>query len=489
MTELNRLTISQAREGLKNKDFSAVELTQGYIDACEKHRDLNAYITETPEIALAQAAESDKRIAAGEAGKMEGIPIALKDLYCTRGVRTTAASRMLENFIPPYESTVSGNLFAQGAVMLGKASMDEFAMGSANVTSHFGNVINPWKSNKHDKPLAPGGSSGGSASAVSGFLCAGATGSDTGGSIRQPCSFTGTVGIKPTYGRCSRWGMIAYASSLDQAGPMTRSVRDAAIMLESMAGFDEKDSTSANKPVPEWSVSINANVKGKRIGIPKEYRMDEVSEDIKSLWDKGIDLLKSSGAEIVDISLLHTKYALPAYYILTPAEASSNLARYDGVRYGHRTEAAVGSLDEMYELTRAEGFGDEVKRRMIIGTYVLSHGYYDAYYKKAQRIRTLIARDFTAAFEKVDAILTPTTPLAPFPIGERMDDPVSMFINDLLAVPASLAGLPAMSVPAGLDSDGLPLGLQIIGPVFDEQVVFDVGAALEEAVEFNQTPF
>ena len=489
MSELNKLTLHEARNGLKNKDFSAVDLTKSYIQACEKYKKLNAFITETHEIALKQARESDKALSGkGRPGLLEGIPIGIKDLFCTKGTLTTAASKMLGNFIPPYESTVTANLFARGAVMIGKTSMDEFAMGSANITSHYGNVINPWKRSGDNKDLVPGGSSGGSASAVSAFMCAGALGSDTGGSIRQPCAFTGIVGMKPTYGRCSRWGMVAYASSLDQAGVMARSVQDSAIMLESIAGFDEKDSTSANIPVPHWEKEIKTDVKGLRIGIPREYNVKSLPEDIKALWEKGTMWLKDAGAEIVEISLPNTEYALPTYYIIAPAEASSNLARYDGVRYGHRTTNDIASIDDMYEKTRAEGFGAEVKTRIMMGTYVLSHGYYDAYYKKAQKVRRLIAEDFRKVFEKVDAILTPTTPIAPFPIGERTDDPVSMYINDLLVVPASLAGLPAMSVPAGLNSEGLPLGLQIIGNAFDEQTVFNIGSAIEEAADFKATP-
>lgn len=489
MSELNKLTITQAREGLKRKEFSSVELTKSYISAMEKHKNLNAYITETAELAYAQAKESDEAFAGKDrVGLLEGIPLGVKDLFCTKGTLTTAASKMLHNFVPPYESTVTKHLFDNGAVMLGKTNLDEFAMGSANVTSHFGNVINPWKRRSDNKNLVPGGSSGGSAAALAAFLCAGALGTDTGGSIRQPCAFTGTVGIKPTYGRCSRWGIVAYASSLDQAGPMARNVQDAAIMLEAMAGFDDKDSTSANVPVPHWEKEINPNLKGKKIGVPREYDVEGLPSEIKATWEKGAVWLKEAGAEIIEISLPHTEHALPTYYIISPAEASSNLARYDGVRFGHRTDSEVSSLDDMYAKTRAEGFGEEVRMRMLIGTYVLSHGYYDAYYKKAQKVRSLIAQDFKKAFEKVDAILTPTTPLAPFAIGERMDDPVAMFINDLLVVPASLAGLPAMSLPAGLNSEGLPLGLQIIGPAFNEQTVFDVGSALEKAAAFKETP-
>jgi len=486
---LTKLSISDAISGLKNKDFSSVELAQSYIKNCEEQRDLNAYIVETPEIALKQAAVSDKKIASGNAGLLEGIPIGVKDLFCTKNVQTTAASHILEGFTPTYESTVTANMFAQGAVMLGKTNLDEFAMGSANITSHFGNVKNPWKRNDAIADLVPGGSSGGSSAATAAFLCAGSLGTDTGGSIRQPAAFTGTVGIKPTYGRCSRWGTIAYASSLDQAGPITRTVKDAAIMLQSIAGFDAKDSTSVNKDVPNWAAEISADMKGKKIGIPKEYMAEGMPSEIKELWEKGAKWLADAGAEIVDISLKHTKYALPTYYIVAPAEASSNLARYDGVRYGHRTKQEIKSLDDMYEMTRAEGFGDEVKRRIMIGTYVLSHGYYDAYYIKAQKVRTLIARDFEKAYEQVDAILTPTTPSAAFAIGEKSDDPVKMYLNDIFTVPASLAGIPGMSVPAGLSSEGLPLGLQIIGKAFDEQTVFNVGSAIEKAANFKADPF
>ncbi len=482
---LIKLTIAEAKDGLANKEFSAVELADDYIKACEKGREYNAYITETPDIALKQAAESDKKIADGTARKMEGIPVGVKDLFCTKGVLTTAASHILDGFTPTYESTVTSNLFANGAVMLGKTNLDEFAMGSANTNSYYGNVINPWKRNNDDSNLVAGGSSGGSAAAVAASMCLGSLGTDTGGSIRQPAAFTGTVGIKPTYGRCSRWGTIAFASSLDQAGVFTKTVRDAAIMLESIAGFDKKDSTSVDKFVPNWESELTSNVKGKKIGIPKEYLSDNMSSEIKELWEQGAKWLKEAGAEIIDITLPHTKYALPAYYIIAPAEASSNLSRYDGVRYGHRTLEKITSLDDMYERTRAEGFGDEVKRRIMIGTYVLSHGYYDAYYIKAQKIRTLIAEDFRKAFENVDAILTPTTPTPAFAIGENQDDPVAMYLNDLFTVPASMAGIPGISIPAGLSSEGTPLGLQILGKAFDEQMVFDVASAIEKAAGFR----
>ena len=453
MTELTKFTLKQVHDGLKAKKFSAKELTQAYIDAYEKHRNLNAYIVETPELALDQAEASDKKLAEGKGRKLEGIPLAIKDLFCTQGVQTTAASYILEGFTPTYESTITRNLWQEGAVMLGKTNLDEFAMGSANITSYYGNVINPWKRKLDGKDTVPGGSSGGSAAAVAAFLCAGAIGTDTGGSIRQPASFTGTVGMKPTYGRCSRWGTIAFASSLDQAGPMTRTVQDAAIMLEAMAGFDAKDSTSVDIAVENWEAGLSTNMKGKKIGIPAEYQVDGMPEEIKKLWEQGAAWLQDAGAELIDISLPHTKYALPAYYIVAPAEASSNLARYDGVRYGHRTSKPFSSLDEMYELTRAEGFGAEVKRRVMIGTYVLSHGYYDAYYLQAQKLRTLIARDFQQAFEQVDAILTPTAPSSAFAIGEKMNDPVQMYLNDVFTVPASMAGMPGISIPSGLASE------------------------------------
>ncbi len=483
---LRKLTIEQAKEGLKAKKFSAVELAKSYIDAAQNSKS-NSFITLTPEIALKQAEESDKRIASGNMGLVEGVPIAMKDLYCTKGARTTAASKILNNFVPQYESFVSNNLFTQGAVMVGKANLDEFAMGSANITSHFGNVLNPWKDkNNADKKLVPGGSSGGSAAAVAEDISIASTGTDTGGSIRQPAAFCGITGIKPTYGRCSRWGVIAFASSLDQAGPFAKTVKDSALMLQSMVGYDKNDSTSVNKPVPNWYGSINGSLKGKKIGIPKEYNVDGVPAEITAIWQKGAQWLKEQGAEIVDISLPHTKYALPVYYIIAPAECSSNLARYDGVRYGHRTEQKYSTLDEMYEKTRAEGFGDEVKRRIMIGTYVLSHGYYDAYYIRAQKIRTLIARDFEEAFKQVDAILTPTAPSSAFAIGENQDDPVKMYLNDVFTIPTSLAGLPGISVPAGLDSNGLPLGLQVIANAWDEQSCFDVAFALEQAANFKR---
>ena len=481
------MTIAEAGAALTARKISAVELTTAHNAAVAAlNPRLNAFITVTPELALEQARAADARIAAGNAGPLTGIPLAIKDLFCTAGVRTTAASKILEPFIPPYESTVTQQLLDAGAVFLGKANLDEFAMGSSNITSGYGPVENPWKRHGSDAKLVPGGSSGGSAAAVAARMALGATGTDTGGSIRQPAAFTGLAGIKPTYGRCSRFGIIAFASSLDQAGPMARTVEDCAILLQAMAGFDAKDSTSAERVVPDFRAAGAKNVKGLRIGIPAEYRMDGMSAEISALWEKGITWLREQGAEIVDISLPHTKYGLPVYYIVAPAEASSNLARYDGVRFGTRVDGE--DLIDMYERTRAAGFGAEVKRRIMIGTYVLSHGYYDAYYLKAQKIRALILRDFTNAFDKVDAILTPTAPSAAFGIGEKMDDPVTMYLNDVFTVPASLAGVPAMSVPAGLSAEGLPLGLQVIGKHFDEETVFAVSAALEKAAGFTAVP-
>ena len=469
MGALTDLDIARARDGLAGGEYSSETLTRAHIEAVEAARNLNAYITETPEIALARAKESDARRAKGEAlGAMDGIPIAVKDLFCTEGVPTTAGSHILDGFVPTYESTVTEKLKAAGAVMLGKTNLDEFAMGSACVTSHFGAAKNPCKG-PDGKDLVPGGSSGGSASAVAARTCLGAIGTDTGGSIRQPASFCGIVGLKPTYGRCSRWGIVAFASSLDQAGPMTRTVRDAAIMLTAMAGHDPKDSTSAPIEAVDFETALNRRIKGLRVGIPKEYRVEGMPEKIDELWENGASLLRGAGAETVEVSLAHTKYALPAYYIVAPAEASSNLARYDGVRYGLRVPGQ--SLDEMYENTRGRGFGKEVRRRVLIGTYVLSAGYYDAYYLKAQKVRMLIAEDFRKAFETVDVLLTPTAPSAAFPIGEKMDDPIAMYLNDVFTVPASLAGLPAVSVPAGGDNFGLPLGLQFIGRPFDEETV------------------
>lgn len=481
MTKLTELTIEKAKTGLLKKEFSAKELTEAHLDAMAKNRDLNAYIVETPEIALAQAAESDKKIASGNPGLLEGIPIAVKDLFCTKGVHSQSCSKILKGFKPEYESTVTANMFAQGAVMLGKTNMDEMAMGSANTSSCYGPVKNPWN---HE--LVPGGSSGGSAAAVAADIALAALGSDTGGSIRQPAAFTGIVGMKPTYGRCSRWGMIAFASSLDQAGPMGKSVKDTALLLQSIAGHDKKDSTSANIPVPDFAAACKGDVKGKKIGIPKEYRVDGTPQEITDLWDKGAKMLEDAGAEIIDISLPHSKYALPTYYIIAPAEASSNLARYDGVRYGLRVDGE--SLDEMYENTRAEGFGPEVKRRILIGTYVLSAGYYDAYYKKAQRVRTLIVEDFKKAFEKVDAILTPTTPSEAFKIGVKVEDPITMYLNDLFTVAASLAGLPSLALPLGLSKNGLPLGLQLITGTLQEEKLFNIAQGLENAANFTSKP-
>ena len=487
MTSLTSLTMAEALKGLDAKDFTSVELTQAHIDAMAAAKELNCFITETPELALEQAAAADKRRAEGNARDLDGIPIAMKDLFCTEGVQTTAASHILEGFKPQYESTVSQNLLDAGTVMLGKANLDEFAMGSSNTSSYFGNVINPWKANGgSNADLVPGGSSGGSAAAVAARIAMASTGTDTGGSIRQPAAFCGITGIKPTYGRCSRWGIVAFSSSLDQAGAFGRSVEDTALLLKSMAGFDPKDSTSAQKDVPDFAAAITGDVKGLKIGIPKEYRVDGMPEEIEKMWQDGIAMMKDAGAQIVDVSLPHTKYALPTYYIIAPAECSSNLARYDGVRYGLRVEGK--DLNETYENTRAEGFGDEVKRRIMIGTYALSSGYYDAYYIKAQKVRRLIAEDFMKAYEQCDALLTPTAPSAAFAIGENEDDPIKMYLNDVFTVPASLAGLPGMSVPTGLNAQGLPLGLQIIGKPWDEETVLRVGGALEKAANFTAEP-
>ncbi len=489
MTNLTHLTLAEALKGLENKDFTSVEITQAHLDAMESMRHLNAYVIETPEIALAQAKASDDRRAKGNAGPLDGAPISVKDVFCTKEVQTTASSHILEGFIPKYESTVTQNIFNDGVVMLGKTNMDEFAMGASTTTSYFGNTINPWK-NKSDpgKDLVPGGSSGGSAASVAARMALGSLGSDTNGSIRQPSSFCGITGIKPTYGRCSRWGIVAFASSLDQAGVFGRTVEDCALLLKSVCGHDPKDSTSAKIDVPDWPklLSSNQGVKGLRIGIPKEFRVDGMPDEIEKIWQQGIDWLKDEGAEIVDISLPHSTYSVPAYYIIAPAEASSNLARYDGVRYGLREDGE--DLIETYEKTRAAGFGDEVKRRIMIGTYVLSAGYYDAYYIKAQKIRRLIVEDFQKAFEKCDALLAPTSPSVAFPIGEKLDDPVKMYLEDVFTSPASLAGLPGMSVPAGLNADGLPLGLQIIGRQWDEEMVLRVGAAVEKAANFSAIP-
>jgi aspartyl-tRNA(Asn)/glutamyl-tRNA(Gln) amidotransferase subunit A len=480
-------TLADAREAVRAKKISSRELTGAFMQAVEGARGLNAFVTETPEHALAMAAESDARLAKGEARPLEGLPLAIKDLFCTKGVRTTAGSNILSNFVPPYESTVTQNLWDAGAVMLGKTNMDEFAMGSSNETSHYKPVINPWRARNSNQSLVPGGSSGGSAAAVAGHLCLAATGTDTGGSIRQPAALTGSVGLKPTYGRCSRWGIVAFASSLDQAGPMTRTVRDAAILLKAMASVDRRDSTSVDVPVPDYEMNLEAGVKGLRVGIPKEYRIDGAPPEIDALWAKGAEWLKAAGAELVEVSLPHTKYALPAYYIVAPAEASSNLARYDGVRYGHRTAQAKDILD-LYERSRAEGFGAEVRRRILIGTYVLSAGYYDAYYTRAQKLRTLIARDFTEAFEHCDVLLTPATPGPAFALGEKSADPVAMYLNDVFTVTVNLAGLPAISVPSGLAANGLPLGLQIIGKAFDEGTVLRVGRSVEQAADFRAKP-
>ncbi len=486
MADLTTLTLAAARDGIKAKTFSATELTQAHLKAVEQTRALNAFITETPELALKQAAASDAKLAKGEAGALEGLPLGIKDLFCTEGVRTTAASKILSNFVPQYESTITAKLLKAGAVTVGKTNLDEFAMGSSNMTSHFGAVENPWRRAGDNRPLVPGGSSGGSAAAVAARSCLGATGTDTGGSIRQPAAFCGIVGIKPTYGRCSRWGVVAFASSLDQAGPFARTVQDCAILLREMSGFDPKDSTSANIPVPDFEAALTGDIRGLKIGIPKEYRMEGMSAEIDALWQKGIAMLKDAGAEAVEVSLPHTKYALPCYYILAPAEASSNLARYDGVRFGLR--APGSSIEELYENTRAEGFGKEVRRRILIGTYVLSAGYYDAYYRKAQRVRALIAQDFETAFQKVDAILTPTAPSAAFAMGEKSDDPIAMYLNDVFTVTTNLAGLPGISVPAGLSAEGLPLGLQLIGKTFDEAGLLKIAGVLEKQVAFTATP-
>ena len=490
MTQPTHMTLAEARDALKAKKISAVELTQAHLDAIAKHNPaLNAYVHHTPEIAMTQACAADDKLARGEAGLLEGIPIGVKDLFCTKGVNSQAASHILDGFKPEYESTVTCKLFAEGAVMLGKLNMDEFAMGSGNITSHYGPVINPWKrKDAPEKQLVPGGSSGGSSAAVAARLGFMATGTDTGGSIRQPAAFTGIVGIKPTYGRCSRWGIIAFASSLDQAGPMTRTVRDAAISLQAMAGHDPKDSTSAIRSVPDFEAVLGQGVKGLRIGIPKEYRVDGMSAEIAAEWDKGAKLLKEAGAEIVEVSLPHTKYALTTYYIIAPAECSSNLARYDGVRFGLRVTEEGDNLNDMYEKTRAAGFGAEVKRRILIGTYVLSAGYYDAYYKKAQKVRALIAQDFKNAFEKCDVLLTPTAPTDAFAIGENQDDPVAMYMNDIFTIPASMAGLPGLALPTGLSRNGLPLGLQLIGRAFDEETVFKVADTLERSLNFTAAP-
>jgi aspartyl-tRNA(Asn)/glutamyl-tRNA(Gln) amidotransferase subunit A len=489
MAELNSLTLTQLRDGFRAGEFSAREISESFNAAVRAAKSLNVYTVETPDDALACADAADSARQSGELKPLSGIPLGIKDLFATVSVDTTSGSRILSGFKPPYESTVSAKLRDAGAGMLGKLNMDEFAMGSSNETSAYGPVISPWKRNDGgNAALTPGGSSGGSAAAVAAGLAPGVTGTDTGGSIRQPAAFTGITGIKPTYGRCSRWGIVSFASSLDQAGPMAHTVRDCAILLEAMSGFDPKDATSLDAPVPAWEQGLSSDLKGKRVGIPKEYRIEGVPAEINALWDQGITWLKDAGAEVVEISLPHTKYALPTYYIIAPAEASSNLARYDGVRYGLREVPEGGNLDAMYAATRAAGFGAEVKRRIMIGTYVLSAGFYDAYFTKAQRVRALIKQDFAKAFEQCDIILTPTAPSAAFGLGEKMSDPLAMYLNDVFAVPASLAGLPAMSVPGGLDAQGLPLGLHLIGREMDEQGVLNAGLAIEERAGFTARP-
>jgi aspartyl-tRNA(Asn)/glutamyl-tRNA(Gln) amidotransferase subunit A len=481
MSELTSRTLAESLVSLRKREYSAVELTEAHLASMSEARALNAFVLETPARAREMAARADAALAKGEGGPLAGIPLGVKDMFCTEGVRTTACSRILENFVPTYESTASANLWRAGAVLLGKLSNDEFAMGSSNETSSCGPVVSPWRRKGSDARIVPGGSSGGSAAAVAARLCAGAIGTDTGGSIRQPASFTGIVGIKPTYGRCSRWGIIAYASSLDQAGPFARTVRDCAILLRSMAGFDPKDTTSVDLPVPDYEAALTRSVKGMKIGIPKEYRVEGMPDEIETLWSRGADWLEAAGAEIVEVSLPHTKYALPAYYIVAPAEASSNLARYDGVRYGLREPGR--DIIDMYEATRAHGFGAEVRRRIMVGTYVLSAGYYDAYYLRAQRVRSLIKRDFEDCFNAgVDAILTPTTPSAAFAIGEQGGaDPVEMYLNDIFTVTVNMAGLPGLSVPGGLDANGLPLGLQLIGRPFGEETLFALAEVIEQA--------
>ncbi|KWT70556.1 Asp-tRNA(Asn)/Glu-tRNA(Gln) amidotransferase subunit GatA [Hyphomicrobium sulfonivorans] len=492
MTDLTKLTIAEARDKLRKKEVSATELTQAFIDAIEvANPQLNAYVRTTPELALKQAEESDRRLKSGDARPLEGLPLGNKDLFCTKDVETTACSKILEGFTPTYESTVGSNLWNAGAVMLGKLNCDEFAMGSSNETSAYGPVVSPWRRAGADgqltsENLVPGGSSGGSSAAVAADLCLGATATDTGGSIRQPAALTGTVGIKPTYGRCSRWGIVAFASSLDQAGPLAKTVRDAAIMLRSMASHDPKDSTSVETPVPDYELALAQGVKGLRVGVPKEYRVEGMSPDIERLWQEGIEWLKAAGATIHEVSLPHTKFALPTYYVVAPAEASSNLARYDGVRYGLRVEGK--DLIDMYENSRAAGFGKEVQRRVLIGTYVLSAGYYDAYYLKAQKVRTLIKRDFDDAWQSVDVLLTPTTPTPAFKIGEKLDDPMAMYAQDIFTVTVNMAGLPGISVPAGISVDGLPLGLQLIGKPFDEATLFRAAQVIEDAAGHFKVP-
>ncbi len=491
MSDLTKLTIAEARDSLRAGDVSAVDLTEACLSAIEAAGALNAFVHKTPDVALERARAADARLAQGDAPAMCGIPVGIKDLFCTEHVPTQAASRILEGFRPEYESTVSAQLRDAGAVMLGKLNMDEFAMGSSNETSVYGNAVNPWRAGNDGAALTPGGSSGGSAAAVAADLCLSATGTDTGGSIRQPAALTGIVGLKPTYGRCSRWGIVAFASSLDQAGPMTKTVRDAAIMMQAMAGHDPKDSTSADIAVPDFEAMLTGDIKGKTIGIPREYRMDGMPAEIEALWQQGAEMLRDAGAKVVDISLPHTKYALPAYYVIAPAEASSNLARYDGVRYGRRAKLAQGDgVTEMYSKTRAEGFGHEVQRRVMIGTYVLSAGFYDAYYNRARKVRTLIKRDFETVFDEgIDAILTPATPSAAFPLGQMSDaDPVSMYLNDVFTVTVNLAGLPGIAVPAGLDAQGLPLGLQLIGRPWAEGDLLNAAYALEKAAGFVSKP-
>ena len=483
MTDLTKLTISQALEGLKNKDFNASELTAAYVKNAQENKKYNAYVTEVFEQAMENAKIADNKYVDGSYRPLEGIPLGIKDLFCTKGIKTTACSQILENFVPQYESTVTQNLLNAGALFLGKLNMDEFAMGGSNETSFFGPCINPYST---DKNLVPGGSSGGSATAVCANMCAGATGTDTGGSIRQPAAFCGITGVKPTYGRCSRYGIMAFASSLDQAGPMAKDVKDCAILLRHMAGFDEKDSTSARNDVPDFEKVLGQDIKGLRIGIPAEYKSDGLNKEVVKAWENAASMLKARGAEIVDISLPHTKYALPVYYIIAPAEASSNLARYDGLRYGKRVDG--NSLDELYINTRTSGFGKEVKRRIMIGTYVLSAGYYDAYYVKAQKVRRLIRQDFIKAFEKCDVILTPTSPVTAFEIGDKsmQENPINMYLNDVFTVSVNLAGLPAMSLPVGLAENGLPIGMQLIGKSFDEETIFKTGFALEEDTGFKR---
>ena len=482
MTKITDLGVVETLDGLNKKDFSSEEVVSEYLKIIESDTKLNAYIHFNREKSLSEAKKSDQRRSNNNSLPLEGLPIAIKDIFCVEGEKTSACSKMLESFVPDYESTVTSKLWQSGGIYIGKTSMDEFAMGSSNETSYFGTVTNPWSSDGN--ALVPGGSSGGSASAVAAKMAPVALGTDTGGSIRQPASFCGTVGIKPTYGRCSRWGIIAFASSLDQAGPITRSVKDSAVILQNMSGFDNMDSTSANINVPDFVNACSKSIKGMKIGIPKEYRLDSLSNDVQNVWESGVKWLKNAGAEVIDVTLPHTKYALPTYYIVAPAEASANLSRYDGVKYGHRSED-IKDLEDMYSQTRAEGFGEEVKRRILIGTYVLSAGYYDAYYLRAQKVRTKIVEDFNLAFNKCDAILTPTAPTGAFKIGEKNIDPVTMYMNDVFTVPSSLAGLPAISIPSGLDAKGCPLGLQLIGKGFDEETIFSIGSIVEEAANFK----